>query len=290
MGERFAFRTYAGIEWAATRLPETVGKRLFDIAGRLAFMLGSSRRAIVAANMGRVLGLEPGHPLVTATTREAYRSYARYWFETFRLRVWDPTDLEERVESSGFEHIKEAIDAGTGCLMVLAHLGNWDAGGAWLAARGVPTVAVAEDLRPERLMELFRSHREALGVKIVVLDRSASVMGTLAGYLRASSAVGLVADRDLSGNGVEVEMFGATRRIPAGPAVLSRMTGAPLLVTGVYITDRGWRVVINPPIEPANTGDRKADVAETTKKVAAGFERMIAADPPQWHMFQPGWP
>src|SRR6185503_1418079 len=53
--------------------------------------------------------------------------------------------------------------------------------------------------------------------------------------------VALVADRALGGRGVKVEMFGSTRTLPSGPAMLSLSTGAPLLVCPVSTTEDGWR-------------------------------------------------
>ncbi|HZP90321.1 MAG TPA: phosphatidylinositol mannoside acyltransferase, partial [Actinomycetota bacterium] len=101
--------------------------------------------------------------------------------------------------------------------------------------------------------------------------------------------VALVADRDLSGRGVPVEMFGAPRRLPAGPALLSLSTGAPLLVCPVYTTPTGWRIEIGERLTAPRTGSTREDVAALTRMMAREFERAIAARPVDWHMFQPAW-
>ena len=98
----------------------------------------------------------------------------------------------------------------------------------------------------------------------------------------------LVADRDLSGGGVEVEMFGRTRRMPAGPALLALSSGAPLLSGPTYTTREGWVEVLT-PVTIESTGKRKDDIIALTRALAAAFERAIAAAPPDWHLFQPGW-
>ena len=43
----------------------------------------------------------------------------------------------------------------------------------------------------------------------------------------------LLADRDLSRTGVEVDFFGEPTRMPAGPALLAATTGAALLPVGL---------------------------------------------------------
>jgi KDO2-lipid IV(A) lauroyltransferase len=167
-------------------------------------------------------------------------------------------------------------------------MGNWDVAGHWLAVNGYRIVSVAEELRPRRLFELFLRHREELGMKILPLS-AGHVGQQLADLLAKNWIVALVSDRDMSGRGVDVEMFGASRRLPAGPALLSLSTGAPLLVCPVYSTDEGWLIQIGGPLEAPRTGVTRDDVAALTAVLAAEFERAIAARPVDWHMFQPAW-
>jgi KDO2-lipid IV(A) lauroyltransferase len=154
--------------------------------------------------------------------------------------------------------------------------------------QGYRIASVAEVLKPPRLFDLFLRHREELGMRIVPL---ASGTGRRLGELLAENwIVALVADRDLTGRGVEVEMFGARRRIPNGPALLAISTGAPLLPCVIYTTADGWRIEISPPLEAPGTGNRRADVAALANTIACHFERSIAAHSADWHLFQPGWP
>ena len=108
--------------------------------------------------------------------------------------------------------------------------------------------------------------------------------------LAENHCITLVADRDLSGNGVDVEMFGAGRQLPPGPALLSLSTGAPLCVSAVFTTAGGWHCRINPPLRIERTESLRDDVTTLTRLVAEQFERFIAAAPTDWHMFQPAWP
>jgi KDO2-lipid IV(A) lauroyltransferase len=84
-------------------------------------------------------------------------------------------------------------------------------------------------------------------------------------------------------------MFGATRKLPAGPALLSLTSGAPLQVCPVYTTDSGWNCRIGRPLEIERTGKMRTDVTALTHVMAREFERVIAAKPTDWHMFQPAW-
>jgi KDO2-lipid IV(A) lauroyltransferase len=161
-----------------------------------------------------------------------------------------------------------------------------------MVANGHPVVAVVEHLKPERLFQLFLRQRRALKVEPVGLVEGGHIGQKLAASLAENVVVALVSDRDLTGRGVEVEMFGAPRRLPVGPALLSISSGAPILVCDVYQLSGGpvgWRCVIHPLPDVERTGDRRADVTAITRELAKAFEAAISAAPSDWHMFQPGW-
>jgi KDO2-lipid IV(A) lauroyltransferase len=287
--ETAAYWAYRGLESAAMRLPERVGRRLFSWFGGIAHRRLHGVRETVTANQARVLGLDVSDERVRLATREAFDLYARYWLDTFRLRAMPAEEVNARTELRGSERLDEALERGSGCICVLPHMGNWDVAGHVLAINGYPLAAVAEELRPARLSELFLRHREELGLRIIPLSKNGHVGQQLKQLLAENWIVALVADRDLTGRGVEVEMFGAPRRVPAGPALLSLTADAPMFVCPVYTLPRGWIVEIGEPVEAPRTGDTKTDVTALSHAMAARFERAIAAKPPDWHLFQPGW-
>ena len=287
--EELPFHAYRMMARLSRSLPERAGRMTFDLVGRAANALLPGRRATVAANQAQVLGLPPDHPVVLTSTREAFRLYARYWAETFRLPGLSDEETLARTPVTGYEHVEQALEQGRGLICVLPHLGNWDVGGRYMAARGHSVVSVAEELRPQRLFELFQAHREALGMEILGLSANVQVGRRLGRRLSENRVVALVADRDLGGRGMKVEMFGRPRRLPTGPAFLSLTTGAPILVTPAYQTAGGWRIVFGAPLSFELSGERRRDVATLTRLMGEEFERAISAAPADWHLFQPGW-
>lgn len=287
--EKVAYFTYRAAQWLATTLPESVGRWSFDAIAHLAFRLLPRMRDTVIANQAQVLGRDRSDRLVRDTAEEAFELYARYWFETFRLHVWSAEELDRRTDVTGVEHLSAALAMGNGCIVALGHTGNWDAAGSWVVRHGYAVASVNEELRPRRLFDLFKQHREAFGVRILGLN-APDIAPRLAGLLADNVVVALLADRDLGGRGVEVEMFGAMRRIPSGPARLALSTGAPLLICAVSTTERGWKVRMSPPIEIERTDSLKDDVRSLTRRVAAEYERVISEHPADWHLFQPAWP
>lgn len=286
-GETATYLVYRFMSWLGQILPARSGRSSYEKAGRLFYRLAARARATVAANQAQVLGRPIEDTLVQASTREAFALYGRYWFDTFNVLGWTEEQVLDAFRFEGIEHVEKGLADGKGVVIALPHTGNWDVGGRAMGIRVAPVVAVAEHLKPDRLFELFLEHRRRLRIDIVDLA-SDHVGRQLTQRLEQNRIVALVADRDLSGGGVEVEMFGRTRRMPAGPALLALSAGAPLISGPTYTTREGWVEVLTPvSIEP--TGRRKEDVIALTQALATAFERAIAAAPPDWHMFQPAW-
>ncbi|MFN2544954.1 MAG: phosphatidylinositol mannoside acyltransferase [Actinomycetota bacterium] len=280
---------YTSMERIAMRWPPFIATRLFRLYGALTWQLIPRLRGVVAGNLAHVLGQPPDSELVMAAAREAFSLYARYWYDSFRVRVMSKQEVNERFVMDDIANLDQALEAGRGAIVALPHLGNWDVAGHFMAVNGYRLCAVAEKLPNKRVFDLFLRHREELGMKIVPLDNTARVGPQLVQLLADNWVLALVADRDLTGRGVEVDMFGAPRRLPAGPALLSLTSGAPLMACPVYTTRAGWHSKIGRPLEVERSGDMRTDVGALTAALAAEFERAIAAKPTDWHMFQPAW-
>jgi lauroyl/myristoyl acyltransferase len=288
-GEAVATWTMRSAEWLSMRVPRPIALPAAELYLSLRFRRLVRERETVAANLSRVLASAPESDLVQAATREAFALYGRYWYETFALRSMPWDEVLRRFSAEGIEWIDQGLEAGKGVILALPHMGNWDAAGHWLALQGYPIVAVAEELKPARLFELFYRHRRALGMDIVPLTEGRKVGDRLVRKLSENRLVALLADRNLSGRGVQVDLFGEPYVMPAGPAFLALATGAALLPCAVYTTDDGWNTRINSPLTIERTDDTRADVATLTQALAAHFERFISAAPADWHVFQPAW-
>jgi len=266
-----------------------VAAALARVAGLATATAQAERREVIARNMERALG----HPLVGAerqkVVRAAFDSYARYWMESTRATGTSAGSLEARMSIEGLDHIDAALAAGKGGIVALPHLGSWDFGGAWIASIGYPLTVVAEEVKPKALFDWFVEMRADMGLEVVSLGPQA---GPAVGRaLRENRLVALLSDRDLVGNGVEVDFFGERTRLPAGPATLALRTGAALLPSAIYLRPRGRNhAVICPPLAVERSGEGlRADVARITQDLAHALEDLIRVAPEQWHMFQPNW-
>jgi KDO2-lipid IV(A) lauroyltransferase len=278
--------------WRLVRaLPLPAARALFTAAADRAFKAGGPGTQRLRRNLRQVVGPEMPEADLDALVRAGLRSYARYWMEAFRL----PSQTREQF-LSGFrvvqeEELHKVMADGKGMILALPHTGNWDAAAAWLVSKGHKLVVVAERLKPEGVFEQFVAYREKLGMEVIPLTGAQRApLDVLAEKTQQGYAVALLADRDLSRRGIEVEFFGGRTRMPAGPALLALRTGAPLYAVDIYYTDdQAVASIRRVEMPPPDAGALDVRVRIVTQQLADAFADGIAAHPQDWHMLQKLW-
>ena len=277
-------------EWLASVLPAKVAYGLADLAGDLWFR-SPARRRLVAANLARVCaatGRATRGRAFERLVRQAFREHARYYLELLRGPSYPLDRIGELVTVHDWERHEATLRSGP-TVLVGAHIGNFEPMGAYFAAHGVPVLSPIEEIRPRALFEFLASRRgTGRGVEIVPISKALRPMIAI---LRRGGAVGLVADRDLAGDGLPVTFFGHPTTLPKGPAALVVMSDAAFLAGCCLRIGPDRFDCVGEPIEVERTGDRRTDVEALTRAMGAQFERQIARAPEQWWgAFQPIWP
>ena len=272
------------------RLPER-----FDVAlaRRIALVFGrrsNTARANLRTNVVHALGgdgLEVEAALADRFVERGFASYGQYWAEGAKLPGLRGSTITDRFKiGEGLEYLLDAKARGKGIVIALPHIGSWEWGGSFLATLDLGMTAVAEALEPPELFAWFKEKRESIGIKIEPLDSHAGAV--LLGVLRDGGVVGLLCDRDLQDNGLEVDFMGERVTIPAGPATLALRTGAVLVCAACYSgPGRDHFAVITPPLSIERTGRLREDVARLTQLIATDLEGLIRRAPEQWHVLQP---
>jgi phosphatidylinositol dimannoside acyltransferase len=280
---------YRGAYAIAQVLPSSVIDVLAPGVAGLAALRPGDQRAMVERHQRRVApGL--GGAELQRRVREVFRSYGRYYGESFRLPTIGAEELDRGLTLEGFEHVEESLARGVGPMLVLPHLGSWEWCAYWLTrVRKVPVTAVVERVEPPALFDWFVEFRERIGMEIVPLGPDAG--RSIVKAIKEAHVIALLCDRDIAGGGTEVTFFGETTTLPSGPAVLALRTGAPLIPTGVYDQGGGHHhAIVRPPIPADRRGSFRDDVARITQAMAVELEGLIRRAPEQWHLLQPNWP
>jgi len=279
--------------WGAVKgMPAGMSARAFRRAADAAAVRNGASTRQLRRNLRRVVGPDYSELRMDRLIGDSLRSYSRYWLETFRLSKMDHDVVAAKLDANatGSEHVDAAMARGKGLILALPHMGNWDVSAVWLVKRGYPFTTVAERLKPESLFERFVEYRESLGMEVLALTGGERApVEVLSERLRAGRAICLVADRDLSRNGIEVQFFGEATRMPGGPALLALTTGASLHVVIPWFTEDGWAQAISAPLQMPEDGSLRERIVALTQQLADGFAAGIAEHPTDWHMLQKLW-
>ncbi|PKQ15243.1 MAG: phosphatidylinositol mannoside acyltransferase [Actinobacteria bacterium HGW-Actinobacteria-8] len=250
-------------------------------------------------NLHRVTGLE-GREL-RRLSRRGMASAARYYSEVLELPRMKGEAIDARVRVEGLDDIEWILEREHGAVAVLGHSGNWDLIGAYACRNIIKITSVAEVLEPREVYDEFVAFRENLGMQILGHEGGATFRQLLRIAMSEHTLVCLLSDRDLSGNGVTVSMWGQQVRVARGPAALAHAAHTALLPVSVHYerlsrarrraAKSRWGIVMTfgEPLLPEDfTGSDK--VGTMTQAWVDPVSRGIAEHPEDWHMLQRfGW-
>ena len=289
--------TFARLWRVGKRAPVGLVRAVCALAALLAWALRVGGVRQLEANLRRVLPDVDRRGLRRAS-RRGMLSYLRYYAEIFEVHRMSPEQLEARVRPVGLEALRTHFDQGRSVVLALAHMGNWDLAGAWASKEIAPVTSVAEVLEPRELFEEFVALREGAGIHVVPLEHGGDVFRELVRIVRGGGQlVPLLADRDLTARGVEVDLFGERVRAAVGPAALGLATGEPVVPTGIYYerlhgarrraARSRWGIVIHFHEPVSAEGVARSDrVAHLTQAWVDTLAADIAEHPEDWHMLQ----
>ena len=271
----------------------SVPRPVADLGGALASSIAAEvsaeRRLLTERNLQRVLG--PGFvgPPLRRAVHQTFRSYTRYWVESFRLPMLSAAQIDAGFAVEGYDHIERSLAAGLGPILALPHLGGWEWGAFWLTrVLDVPVAAVVEAVEPPELFEFFVDFRRELGMHVIPLGPHAG--SEVMAAVKRGEVVCLLSDRDIAGDGIPVDFFGETTTLPAGPVTMALRTGAPLIPSAIYFEGAGHHAVVGPPLDLTRQGRFRDDVTRLTHELAGRLEELIRRAPQQWHLQSPNWP
>jgi len=278
-------------EYVALRGAVAAMERLsFSTAGRIGARIGSLgfsplniRRDVVERQLRAALP-ERDAAEIERIARAAYAHLGRTSIETAILPSYSSAQIIDLFESvQGWELVEKKLALGKGLILVTGHLGNWELGGAYIAARGLPIDAVARHMANPLFDRYLTKTRERIGMTVI---HDEDAVKRVPRALRTGHAVAFLFDQGAVGlASTWVPFFGRFAKTPRGPAVFALRLGAPVMF-GVALRQPSGRYQLSfEPIEVVETGDREADVDRIVADYSSVLERWIRRAPEQylWH-------
>ena len=267
-------------------LPEKSAYKLANLVSDQIFIKNGKGVKRLRSNYKRVMSNISEREL-EELTKNGMRSYLRYWFDTFRLNKWSKSRIIETTFVVRENLLRDPIETKKGCIIALPHAGNWDHAAAYFCSTGIPITAVVEKLKPEAIFKKFLAYRQSIGIEAI--SHREKTIPILLERLNQGKLVALVADRDMSRNGIEVNFLGGIAKMPAGPAVLAIKSGSPLVTAYIRYLDKGIEITFDETIQLPISGSEEEQIRIVTQSMADNFAKRIQDSPVDWHMLQRIW-
>ena len=275
--EYVALRGAAGLlRGLGVRGAGAVGARI----GGLGFSPFRIRRGVAEEQIAKAFP-EFSPARVAEVARGSYEHLGRTAMETALLPSQsrnDIVDLFEQVE--GWPIVEERLARGNGLIFASGHVGNWELGGAYLAARGLPISAVARHMANPLVDRYLTSTRERIGMDVIHDEQA---VRRVPRAIRGGGAVAFLVDQAAIGlASTWVPFFGRLAKTPRGPAVFALRLNAPIVFAGVSRLPSGGFKFSFEAVDVARTGVLDADVDAIVAAYTNVLESHVRKTPEQY--------
>lgn len=268
-------------ERALPHLPAVFDYPIATIVGTVIYRVSDRAREAVRENLSIVA---PERTDRERLVRATFVEQVRHYIEIFRLARLDHETVRRTVHTSGWEHVVEAYERGNGVVFASAHLGPVSVCGQIFVAHGYEVTLPVEKETGEMSRAINRARR-AMGLTLVHTDSPLGIHRVL----KRGGALGLLADRAITGVGERVPFFGRDALLPSAHVALALRTGASLIPGFAHREGRAMHAVFEPEMVLRRTGDHDADVRDGVRRWAELLEKHIRVAPEQWSVFEAFW-
>ncbi len=257
-----------------------------------AFRFSRSIREGTLSNARRLLGPEAGDARERSLAKAVLGNFYLFCHDVGRSTGLPPASLLRRIDTiDGHESYLAARAAGTGAIVVTAHMGSFEVGMAALKQHE-PRIHVVFRRDSMEAFERQRSElRSRLGVIEAPVDEGWTIWIRLREALLANEVVVLQGDRVMPGQkGQRVPFLGGHMMLPSGPIKLALASGAPIIPVFTVRTPQGnVKLFIEPAIVVRAEDSHSGEAHPALLQLACVIERYVRTYPDQWLMLEPAW-
>lgn len=283
------------------RLSLLCGDWVFALVARgiaAGFFLFARERRQASLDFYRTLFPEKGGLHAHTCTWRQFSNFTDLFMDHYLSVEGDQRPLEYTFD--GCEYLQQAHASGTGCVLLMSHMGNWQVA-AHLLKTDLPELPLMLFMGQAQKQQIEKRQKTVLkagGVRIVAVDEAGgSPFDIVEGvrFLREGGIVSLTGDRIWrpGQRSVEATFLDRSIQLPEAPYLLSLMGEAPLIFFFAFRTGPGrYHISASPPhhLKPAGRQQRPATIKAAAQQYAAALETAVRAYPLQWYHFDPFFP
>lgn len=215
--------------------------------------------------------------------RNTFQLFGKYLVDFFKFSRMTRSEVRRLVSIEHLDYLEQACRMEKGVLLITAHIGNWELGGAIMTALGYRLNVVFLPQRLDKINKLFEKQRRQRGLLMIPLGHAAR--GVLQAFKRKECVV-MLADRDFTAHHHATLFFGKPAQLSSGPTRIAMRTRVPIVPSFVLRQkDDTFLLRFYPPILIQDG----ATAEEIDAKIGKVMEKEIAQNPAQWFVFENLW-
>ena len=257
------------------------------------FFLFSPLKVAVGVKFYRVLFPDKNILYYIWCTWRQYHNFTHVFMD--RFMIMGPKGITHT--SEGWAYLKEAVEKERGAIILMSHMGNWEAAAHFLSRKeyGMRLLLYMGIKAKEQIEKMQKESISKRGVRIVAVDpEGGSPFDILEGikFLKEGGLVSLTGDRIWSGNErtVAVKFLNHEVYLPAMPHIFALLSKAPLFIFFSFRSGpKSYHLKISEPIyvQASSHADRQEAIERSAQKYATHIQRSLLKYPLQWYHFEP---
>lgn len=255
--------------------------------GGIRFSLGGKPRRRMQQELAHALEMEAGHPAVADVLRQSFRINDGAVLEIMAALDSRRSDAElaQRSTVEGLEHLRAALHANRGAILLAAHMGNQALAAMELVRLGFAVSVVYKQSRMGSA-GFLHDGLERYGVQAILANEGIKAYGQMLGALKKGRVLVIMLDQGVkhAKDGIVLRFLGKDMPMPAGPAQLARVSRAPVLPLATVNGPPVWKIAIGEPVPLGH-----ATLEEDLQALLRAAERQIVRFPQHWSWHHRRW-
>ncbi len=276
----FEYLVLANLGLLLALLPNGLAAWLGRRLGGLYYRFSPFRRRVAVTNL-QLAGLDP------SLARSAFENAGLVIAEFAGFRRFDKFFFETHFDGADVAHLREALKAGKGTILVTGHFGNWELVGAYIRQSGFPLDVVVKEQRNPFVDRWIDKNRMKQGVGII---KTGVATRSVVRSLSEGRLVAFVSDQYVGEDGIVVNFMGQPTTVSKGPAAFAVRLEAPIIV-GFLVRTGPWKfkVVIFPALWPNSSAAREEEIMRLTQAYTSRLEELIRQHPDHYLWMHRKW-
>ncbi len=269
-------------------LPFRISRWYLGLIGKIYFIFKWREKALISRTIRHVLGRDLPAANLKPAVRQAFRGIIDHYHEKMFMAYSNFRKLvrfvDERIELTGEEELREALAAGKGVILVTGHFGAVEFLPGRLALKGYP-VSIICRFQTDRLRQTLQERAKSVNLNVIDPENGNVLLAAMKA-LKAGQILITECDEfeEWRPGGTHHTRF-LNARLDADRSldILHKRSGAPV-VTGFLHRNGQKRYTLK--LQAIPHGNGAAAPPPVGLQCLAVLEKAVLADPAQWYQWK----